>query len=250
MWVTLDGSIPAGTNAIGKLAANSGVDIGDVDVTSVPAPLDVIGGGTEAAALRVTLANDSTGTLTVDNAGTFAVQVDGAALTALQLIDDPVFADDAAFTLTSSKVMMSGAIRDDSLSTLTAVEGDAIPLRVNSTGALHVTGAGGGTQYQVDDVAGATDTGTLALAIRDDSLTTLTPVDGDYVGLRVNSTGALHVTGGGGGTEYVVDAAAPATPTGTAPLMERDDALGGLTPIEGDWSHQYRIQAWTSVTLT
>jgi len=29
--------IPAGTNAIGKLAANSGVDIGDVDVTSLPA---------------------------------------------------------------------------------------------------------------------------------------------------------------------------------------------------------------------
>ena len=30
-------SIAAGTNAIGKLAANSGVDIGDVDVTSLPA---------------------------------------------------------------------------------------------------------------------------------------------------------------------------------------------------------------------
>lgn len=28
-------ALPAGTNAIGKLAANSGVDIGDVDVTSV-----------------------------------------------------------------------------------------------------------------------------------------------------------------------------------------------------------------------
>jgi hypothetical protein len=28
------GALPAGANAIGKLAANSGVDIGDVDVTS------------------------------------------------------------------------------------------------------------------------------------------------------------------------------------------------------------------------
>ena len=28
-------ALPAGTNAIGKLAANSGVDIGDVDVTSI-----------------------------------------------------------------------------------------------------------------------------------------------------------------------------------------------------------------------
>lgn len=33
--VDVVGSLPAGTNAIGKLAANSGVDIGDTDVTSV-----------------------------------------------------------------------------------------------------------------------------------------------------------------------------------------------------------------------
>jgi hypothetical protein len=35
--VDIVGALPAGTNAIGKLAANSGVDIGDVDVTSLPA---------------------------------------------------------------------------------------------------------------------------------------------------------------------------------------------------------------------
>lgn len=33
--VTISAALPAGTNAIGKLAANSGVDIGDVDITSV-----------------------------------------------------------------------------------------------------------------------------------------------------------------------------------------------------------------------
>lgn len=44
----------------------------------------------------------------VTNAGTFATQVDGSALTALQLIDDPVFADDAAFTVGTSKVAMAG----------------------------------------------------------------------------------------------------------------------------------------------
>lgn len=37
MQVDIVASLPAGTNAIGKLAANSGVDIGDVDVTSLPA---------------------------------------------------------------------------------------------------------------------------------------------------------------------------------------------------------------------
>jgi hypothetical protein len=37
LWTsaTIDAALPAGTNAIGKLAANSGVDIGDTDVTSV-----------------------------------------------------------------------------------------------------------------------------------------------------------------------------------------------------------------------
>lgn len=61
----------------------------------------------------------------------------------------------------------------------------------NSSG-TQVDSFAGGTQYAVDTASGATDTGTLALAIRDDALTSLTPVDGDYVGLRVGSTGALH----------------------------------------------------------
>lgn len=37
LTVDVGTALPAGTNAIGKLAANSGVDIGDVDVTSQPA---------------------------------------------------------------------------------------------------------------------------------------------------------------------------------------------------------------------
>lgn len=136
------------------------------------------------------------GTLTVGshavtNAGTFATQVNGDALTALQLIDDPVFADDAAFTTGSSKVMMSGAIRDDSLSTLTAIEGDAVPLRVNSTGALHVTGGGGGTEYSEDAATPATITGTATVMERDDALSSLTPIEGDWAAMRCSAEGAL-----------------------------------------------------------
>lgn len=89
----------------------------------------------------------------------------------------------------------------------------------------------------IDTAAGATDTGMAALAVRDDALTTLTPIDGDYVPLRVSSTGALHVTGGGGGTEYTVDDAAPAAPIGGTFVMERDDALSALTELEGDWTN-------------
>lgn len=41
--VDIVGALPAGTNAIGKLAANNGVDIGDVDVTSISAGTNLIG---------------------------------------------------------------------------------------------------------------------------------------------------------------------------------------------------------------
>lgn len=43
LQVDVVAALPAGTNAIGKLAANSGVDIGDVDVTSISAGTNLIG---------------------------------------------------------------------------------------------------------------------------------------------------------------------------------------------------------------
>lgn len=53
-------------------------NIGDVDVLTVPAPLSTTGGGTEATALRVTLASDSTGLVSVDdNAGSLTVDLNG-----------------------------------------------------------------------------------------------------------------------------------------------------------------------------
>lgn len=43
LHVSVQDALPAGTAAIGKLAANSGVDIGDVDVTSIAAGTNAIG---------------------------------------------------------------------------------------------------------------------------------------------------------------------------------------------------------------
>jgi hypothetical protein len=89
--VQVSGALPAGTNAIGKLAANSGVDIGDVDVTSVPS--DPFGANADAASATGSISAKLrfiastgipiTGTVTVGshavtNAGTFAVQVSSA----------------------------------------------------------------------------------------------------------------------------------------------------------------------------
>lgn len=99
--ITVDGTVAATQSGTWILSANSGIDIGDVtinngsgasavniqdggnSITVDNAALSVTGGGVESTALRVTIANDSTGllsvddngsSLTVDNAGTFAVQ--------------------------------------------------------------------------------------------------------------------------------------------------------------------------------
>lgn len=88
---TIDAALPAGANAIGKLAANSGVDIGDVDVTSIPA--DPFGVNADAASATGSISAKLrfiastgipiTGTVTVGshavtNAGTFATQPAGS----------------------------------------------------------------------------------------------------------------------------------------------------------------------------
>ena len=70
----------------------------------------------------------------VTNAGTFAVQVDGNALTSLQLIDDTVFTDDAAVTLGTSKgnVAAGVAVQTDGTDpTAVSAEGDAAALRTD-----------------------------------------------------------------------------------------------------------------------
>ena len=100
---------------------------------------------------RTALITDSTGRLwcnvsntvtvashAVTNAGTFAVQVDGSALTALQLIDDVIFSDDAAFTPATSKVAVVG-FQADETSTDSVDEGDAGAARMTLDRKLIVT---------------------------------------------------------------------------------------------------------------
>lgn len=100
MQVDVVAALPAGTNNIGDVdvlslpALPAGTNnIGDVDVLSMP---------------TVTVNAHA-----VTNAGTFATQVDGAALTALQLLDDTVIADDAGFTPGTTKVGMAGFQADE-----------------------------------------------------------------------------------------------------------------------------------------
>lgn len=111
-------------------AANQTTIIGHVDgietllAGGLPAALGA-GGGLKVdgsgTALPVSLA--SVPSHAVTNAGTFAVQVDGAALTSLQLLDDAIFSDDAAFTPGTSKGLAVGFQADDT-ATDSVDEGD------------------------------------------------------------------------------------------------------------------------------
>ena len=209
------------------------------------------------------------------------------------------------------------SIRDDQISAVTPAEGDWVPSRVTSKGAVWValadasgdpiTSFGGGQEYVTNAVAPDPATGKAGLMERDDALSALTPVEGDWVRQRSTAEGALwtqdfnsdailadtttvagavaagqmqvdvvaplpagtnvvgkvrlvtatgdevtedtdnsvNVTivaddaGVGGGTQYTEDDAVPANPIGTSMVAERDDALGGLTPAEGDWTHLF-----------
>lgn len=122
--ITVDGTVTA--------SAQPGVDIGDVTINNASgaSAVNIQDGGNSITVdgtfwqttQPVSLA--SVPSHAVTNAGTFAVQVDGSALTSLQLIDDTIFSDDAAFTPGTSKVSVVG-FQADETSTDSIDEGDA-----------------------------------------------------------------------------------------------------------------------------
>lgn len=101
-----DGTDTGLITAAGELnvlaTAQPGVDIGDVTINNASggSAVNVQDGG-NSLTVDGTIAFSNT-TIAVTNAGTFATQVDGAALTSLQLIDDTVFIDDTSTHSTGS----------------------------------------------------------------------------------------------------------------------------------------------------
>lgn len=127
----ITGTGSAGTAATGVMTVQGIASMTPVQVSQATASnlnATVVGTGTFVVQATCT------------NGGTFAVQVDGNALTALQLIDNIVHVDDAAFTLgTSSGVMVMGFAGTQSVDA-----NDACALACSTAGALFVTVASGG----------------------------------------------------------------------------------------------------------
>jgi hypothetical protein len=159
----------------------------------------------------------------VTNAGTFAVQVDGAALTALQLIDDAIKTDDSAFVPATDEVMMIGAVFDDS-GPDSVNEGDAGAVRMSANRSQYVNirdnagnerglnidaqgnitveairtsvtpGTAAANLGKAEDAAHSTgDTGVMLLAVRRDTSAASSDTTGDYEPLSTDSTGKLWV---------------------------------------------------------
>lgn len=150
-----------------------------------------IGAGTVATALRATLGSDD------------------PAVTALQIMDDWDESDRAKVNLIVGQAGIAGGTGVDGATVprVTLATNVALPAGTNAIGKLAansgvdigdvditsvIPGTGATNSGKaVDSVAGATDTGVAILAVRDDALAALTPIDGDYVQLRVDSQGSL-----------------------------------------------------------
>ena len=262
------------------------------------------GGGVEAGALRVTVASDSTGVLSVDdngstisvddgagsltvdgtvsisgtvtvgshavtNAGTFAVQVDGAALTALQLIDNLVLAEDAVHGSGDPGVQLL-AVRKDTAAALAGADGDYAPLEVDANGCLHVlvngtvtvgshavTNAGtfavqaaqSGT-WNITNVSGTVSLPTGAsTAAKQPALGTAGTASSDVITVQgIASMTALKVDGSA--VTQPVSAASLPLPTGASTLAEQqtqtthqavmagwDNAASDGASVSGDVAH-------------
>jgi hypothetical protein len=162
LYTSLATSLPAGSNAIGKLAANSGVDIGDVDVTSLPS----IPAGTNSIGTVILGAGTAAiGKLTA-NSGVDIGDVDVTSLPSLP-----------AGTNAIGKLVANSGVDIGDVDVTSIIPG---------VGATNLGKA-------IQSAQGTTDTGVPALVVRNDTLADLSGADGDYAPLQVNAAGALYV---------------------------------------------------------
>lgn len=158
------------------------VDDNGGSLTVDNATLAVVGGGAEATALRVTIANDSTGVVSIDDNGG-VITVDGtvavthAALTELAgAIDTEMQVDVVSSALPTGAATAANQLPDNHQVT------------ISNPGDI-----GGGTQYTEDAAAAADPVGNALIMVRDDALSGQTTTDGDNVAVRGTDKGEMYV---------------------------------------------------------
>ena len=130
MQVDVVASLPAGSAAIGKLAANSGVDIGDVDVTSIiPATgatnlgkaIQSAQGGTDTGVAALVVRNDVLADLSGADGDYAPLQVDksGALYTIEETGQLGSLFEDGTDNITSKQIIAIQFLEDTTFTTLT-----------------------------------------------------------------------------------------------------------------------------------
>jgi hypothetical protein len=229
-------------STLGTLSAKfaSGTVIGDVNLGATDnAVLDAI-----AASLAGTL---TVGSHAVTNAGTFAVQVDGNALTALQKIDDSVFVDDAAFTPATSSVNVSGFVFDDTTPD-SVDEGDAGAARMSANRSQYMQ-IRDGSLTQAEQGASVSSDGELftfnrSLYTDNSSLSLVCGIgatdssSGNVKALYATSSRELRTTilAGAANIAKAEDAAHASGDTGVFVLGVRSDTATSTGTTDGDYS--------------
>ena len=206
MQVDVVASLPAGTNAIGKLAANSGVDIGDVDVTSLPS----IPAGTNSIGTVILGAGTAAIGKLSANSGVDIGDVDVTSLPSL-----PAGTNSIGTVILGAGTAAIGKLVANSGVDIGDVDVTSV---VPGVGATNLGKA-------IQSAQGATDVGVTALVVRNDTLADLSGADGDYAPLQVNASGALYTA-----------IHSSALPTGAATEAKQDVIETTLNSIEGDTS--------------
>ena len=246
--VSLITALPAGTNAIGKLAANSGVDIGDVDVTSFPSTVhsaDFDTGGSTDTTLAFGIAvpanggaavvpGSATDGLTVNLGTNNDVTVTGTVAVTQSGTWDEVGINDSGNSITVDDGGTTLSI-DDGAGSIT-VDGT---VAVTSAGITTIAGAVSGSEMQVDVVgslpAGNAVIGQVKITDGTDVADVLDLSTANPLAVAILDGNGDQITSFGGGTQYTEDAAAAANPVGNALIVIREDArAGGLTTTDGD----------------
>ena len=228
--VSLTSTTVTGTVAVTQSGTWDEVGINDSgnSITVDNPQLSVVGTGTEATALRVTIASDSTGVLSIDDNGA-SLTVDGtvtanlaagtnnigdvdvltlpAIPTGTNTIGSVKITDgtDTALVDASGNLMVNvaaggagdGSILDGVSSAIKATvldytNSNPLAVRLTDTSGDYV-GAGAGTQYTEDAAAAGDPVGTMAMAVRADTPAAVTTTDGDNIALRATNKGELYV---------------------------------------------------------
>ena len=130
LQVDIVAALPAGSNAIGKLAANTGVDIGDVDVTSIiPATgatnlgkaIQSAQGGTDTGVAALVVRNDVLADLSGADGDYAPLQVDksGALYTIEETGQLGSLFEDGTENITSKQIIAIQFLEDTTFTTLT-----------------------------------------------------------------------------------------------------------------------------------